>query len=81
MEAVKWWRKAAEQNDADAQSDLAVCYAKGQGVAKNEAQAYKWVRLAAARGNKGPKEGVTILKGPRWQITGGSRLITHFRLR
>ena len=28
-EAVKWYRKAAEQNDAAAQYNLGVCYAKG----------------------------------------------------
>ena len=30
-EAVKWFRKAAEQNVADAQFSLGVCYANGQG--------------------------------------------------
>ncbi len=35
VEAVKWYRKAAEQNDAQAQYNLGVCYADGQGVAKD----------------------------------------------
>ena len=34
-EAVKWYRKAAEQNDAKAQFNLGVCYDDGQGVAKD----------------------------------------------
>jgi TPR repeat protein len=34
-EAVKWWRKAAEQNYAPAQCSLGLCYAYGQGVAKD----------------------------------------------
>ena len=34
-EAVKWYRKAAEQNDAGAQYNLGVCYANGDGVAKD----------------------------------------------
>src|SRR5882672_6294644 len=46
-EAVKWFRKAAEQNDARAQAALGVRYAKGQGVAKNKAEAVKWYRKAA----------------------------------
>jgi TPR repeat protein len=46
-EAVKWFRKAAEQNHAPAQYILGVCYAKGQGVTKNYAEAAKWVRKAA----------------------------------
>jgi len=31
VEAVKWYRKAAEQNYAEAQSNLGLCYEKGQG--------------------------------------------------
>ena len=46
-EAVKWYRKAAEQNDAEAQYNLGVCYANGQGVAKDEVEAVKWYRKAA----------------------------------
>jgi len=45
-EAVKWYRKAAEQNYATAQVSLGVCYQYGQGVAKDEAQAVKWYRKA-----------------------------------
>ena len=47
VEAVKWFRKAAEQNLADAQLNLGVCYANGQGVAKDELEAAKWYRKAA----------------------------------
>ena len=32
VEAVKWFRQAAEQNHAGAQNNLGVCYAEGQGV-------------------------------------------------
>src|SRR5256886_20861 len=46
-EAVKWFRKAAEQNVADAQDSVGVCYANGQGVAKDDAEAVKWFRKAA----------------------------------
>ena len=37
VEAVKWYRKAAEQNLALAQYNLAVCYAQGDGVAEDQA--------------------------------------------
>ena len=47
MEAVKWWRKAADQNLAQAQDNLGVCYAHGQGVAKDAVEAVKWCRKAA----------------------------------
>src|SRR6266568_281491 len=46
-EAVKWFHKAAEQNVADAQFSLGVCYANGRGVAKDDAEAVKWFRKAA----------------------------------
>jgi hypothetical protein len=38
VEAVEWYRKAAEQNNAEAQSDLGECYAWGRGVAKDEVE-------------------------------------------
>src|SRR6266516_3116106 len=41
VEAVKWFRKAAEQNFAKAQVNLGVCYEKGEGVAKDEVEAVK----------------------------------------
>jgi TPR repeat protein len=46
MEAVKWYRKAAEQNLARAQYNLGICFANGKGVAKDEAEALKWFRKA-----------------------------------
>jgi tetratricopeptide (TPR) repeat protein len=45
-EAVKWYRKAAEQNLAVAQNRLGFCYAKGEGVAKDQVEAVKWYREA-----------------------------------
>jgi Sel1 repeat len=47
---VKWFRKAAEQNLADAQYNLGVCYDSGEGVAKDVfRQIYfpAWTRMAA----------------------------------
>ncbi len=46
-EAVKWLRKAAEQDFAAAQYSLGLLYADGEGVAKDEAEAVKWYRKAA----------------------------------
>lgn len=50
-EAVKWYRKAAEQGYASAQCDLGYCYEKGQGVTKDYAEAVKWYRKAAEQGH------------------------------
>jgi hypothetical protein len=33
--AAEWYRKSADQGDADAQNNLAACYKKGQGVEKS----------------------------------------------
>lgn len=45
-EAVKWYRKAAEQNSDKAQMLLALCYLKGDGVTKDDAEALKWFHIA-----------------------------------
>jgi TPR repeat protein len=50
VEAVKWFRKAAEQNYADAQCDLGDCYRDGEGVDKDIVEAEKWYSKAAAQG-------------------------------
>ena len=49
-EAAKWYRLAAEQNNAAAQANLADMYNFGRGVPKNEAEAIKWYCRAAANG-------------------------------
>ena len=43
VEAVKWYRKAADQNNFSAQYNLGFCYEKGEGVGKDEFEAVKWV--------------------------------------
>jgi TPR repeat protein len=50
-EAVKWFRRAADQRDAAAQFYLGVMYSEGQGVPQDSAEAMKWYRLAADRGD------------------------------
>ena len=52
-EAIKWYRKAGEQDDAVAQFNLGVIYAKGEGVSPNHAEAALWYRLAADHGLAG----------------------------
>ena len=48
--AVEWYRKAAEQGDADAQYSLGLMYANGKGVAQDDVKAYTWLAVAAANG-------------------------------
>ena len=50
-EAVKWYRKAAEQGNADAMYKLGKCFYNGLGVEEDEEEAVKWFRKAADQGN------------------------------
>jgi hypothetical protein len=50
-EAVKWYRLAVDQGDAEAQVCLGVMYDYGEGVPKNDTKAVNWYRLAADQGN------------------------------
>jgi len=47
VEAVKWYRKAAEQGDAHAQRHIGDCYSSGNGVVADYVEAVKWYRKAA----------------------------------
>ena len=49
--ALKWFTKAADQGDVNAQSYLGDIYAKGKGVPKNVKSAVKWFTLAAEQGD------------------------------
>jgi TPR repeat protein len=49
-EAVKWYRRAADQGHARAQERLGHMYLTGDGVLKDEAWAAKWYGLAAHQG-------------------------------
>ena len=50
-EAVKWYRLAADQGSAAAQTNLGDIYDLGHGVPQNYAEAVKWYRLAADQGS------------------------------
>ena len=60
--AIKEFSVAAEQGIADAQYNLGVMYAKGEGVPENYIKAYMWVSLAAAFGYKDEKKAKEVLK-------------------
>ena len=50
-QAVAWYRKAAEQGDADAQYLLGVMYNGGVGVVQDNKLAYVWSSVSAANGH------------------------------
>src|SRR5438067_1610415 len=49
--ALRLFRLAADQGDANGQFMLGVMYATGQGIPQNYAEAVKWYRLATDQGN------------------------------
>ncbi len=49
-EAVKWYRLAAEQHNADALFRLGECYHNGNGVEQNDKEAFSWYLEAALEG-------------------------------
>jgi TPR repeat protein len=53
-QAAEWYRKAAEQGDVTAQATLGVLYSIGQGVPRDDVEAYYWLDLAASV--KGPNQ-------------------------
>lgn len=55
-EAVKWYRKAAEQGNETAQFNLGLCYILGDGTKKDYHEADKWLKKAADQGNEDAKE-------------------------
>ena len=55
-EAVKWYRKAAEQGNASAQFNLGVMHADGEGVLKDFVLAHMWSNIAGANGNANARE-------------------------
>jgi TPR repeat protein len=75
VQAVSWWRKAAEQGYADAQSNLGVAYHYGQGVIKNEIEAYAYYNLAGIT-SEGARKNLAVLEN---EITSDARLLGQQR--
>jgi TPR repeat protein len=51
-QAVQWYRKAADQGYAPAQTALGAMYQSGEGVAKDPYEAVRWYRQAAEQGDQ-----------------------------
>ena len=50
--AVKWYKLAAEQGEANAQGNLGVMYFNGQGVTQDYIRAHMWWNIVASLGDK-----------------------------
>jgi TPR repeat protein len=51
VQAVSWYRKAAEAGNARGMNSLGVMYENGRGVDKDDVQAVSWYRKAAEAGD------------------------------
>ena len=76
-EAVKWYRKAADQGDAAAQFNLGVMYATGQGVPQDYAEAVKWYRKAAEQGHAGAQYNLGVMYDQWARCAAGLRCRAH----
>jgi hypothetical protein len=57
-EAMKWYRKAADQGEANAQVSIGWMYSNGLGVKKDDAEAFKWYLMAAEQGDSGAQQDI-----------------------
>lgn len=63
--AMRWYRQAAENGNAEAQDNVGLFYLMGMGVKKDAAEGARWLRKAAAQGNEVAERnlGVMYLQG------------------
>ncbi len=52
VEAIRWWRKSAEQGQSSAQFNFAQALVEGKAVERDLVEAYKWSYLAANQGDR-----------------------------
>jgi hypothetical protein len=60
-EAVRWYRKAAEQGCASAQYALGFMYDQGRRVPRDHFEAVRWLRKAAEQGNEAAEAGLMLM--------------------
>ncbi len=59
--ALKWLRKAADQEYVDAQSAIGFCYFNGLGVKQDYTEALKWLEKAAQKGDMSAQYNLGIM--------------------
>ncbi len=81
----QWFRKAAEQGYADAQSFLGIMYMDGRGVPQDDVRAHMWLNLAASklsgedRDNVGEGRDILAKKMSREEIAEAQRLAREWK--
>lgn len=61
-EAASWYRRAAEQGDADAQYRLGNQYRLGKGVVQDDSIAAYWYRKAANQHHEAARHALSVLE-------------------
>ena len=77
MEAVKWFRRAAEQGCVYGQRNLGAMYENGQGVPQSDKEAVKWYRKAAEQGNAEARQLLEKLKVAQQAETAPNASLAH----
>lgn len=62
-EAMRWYRKAADQGNAKAKHDVGVLYLKGYGVPQDYVEAMRWFRKAADQGEASAQYAIGVMYG------------------
>lgn len=60
-DALNWYKKAAQQNSIDADTDIALMYANGKGVTRDSGQAVAWFRRAAEGGDASAQYNLALM--------------------
>ena len=61
VQAVEWYRRAADQGYAAAQLNLSTLYFNGSGVPKDGKLAYLWCLVSRAQGNMNAQKNVDTI--------------------
>ena len=77
-EALKWYRKAADQGHAQAQAMLGIAYGEGFGVPQDYIQSYMWHNLASAQGEAREVKLELSKKMTKEQIAEAQKLSTQW---
>ena len=80
-EALAWWRRAAERDNAVALYNLGLAYASGDGVPLDYTAAHMWLSLAVSRGDgeAGKLRDILASRMTRAQVTVAQRLAREWR--
>jgi len=77
-EALRLFRLAADQGEADAQSWLGLMYSLGHGVTQSDAEACRWFRLAAEQDEAGAQRQLGDMYEFGWGIEKNIPMARHW---